>query len=74
LIAGPEFAGLVQFPELYILVSLGRYIELTPPAAIASAVIPALSPAVIAPLIVELRPGRYIDCDVLETCDILFTP
>jgi hypothetical protein len=48
LITGPESAGLVQLPEEYILVSLGRYMELTPPAAIASAVIPAFKPFVIA--------------------------
>jgi hypothetical protein len=71
LITGPEFAGRVQVPELYTLDSNGKYIELTPPAAIACAVIPAFKPLVIAVLIVVVSPGKYMDDVVFETCDIL---
>jgi hypothetical protein len=58
LITGPVFAGRVQVPDVYILVSRGINIELTPPAAIACAVIPVCSPSVTAALIVVVSPGK----------------
>jgi hypothetical protein len=73
LITGPELAGRVQLPEEYTLDSNGRYIELTPPAAIACAVIPAFKPFVMAVLIVVVSPGKYID-DVLLDAGIFITP
>jgi hypothetical protein len=58
LITGPEFAGRVHEPELKTLSSNGKNIELTPPAEIACAVIPAFKPLVIAVLIVVVSPGK----------------
>jgi hypothetical protein len=49
------------------------YIELTPPAAIACAVIPVCRPFVTASFIVVVSPGKYTDCDV-DDDGILITP
>jgi hypothetical protein len=73
LITGPVFAGRVQLPEEYTRSSRGINIELTPPAAIACAVIPVCRPLVTASFIVVVSPGKYTDCDV-DDDGILITP